>query len=314
MLRWRLLLGTIFIAALIALCWVDHLISPPGLVLLPLALALCGLASQEYLSLLAARGSADAARQPGGSGSGVPQPIAPVVYAGSLAVVLANAIPVFWPTPADPLGALGWPLAALGLAVLAAFMGEMRRYERPGGVMERLGLSVLGIAYCGLLLAFVVQLRLLGPDSGHRGAWGVAAIASLVIVVKMCDIGAYTFGRLLGRHKMTPVLSPGKTWEGAAGGLVLACLGSWLALNWLAPAMSADLSPRPAWSWLGYGAIVGIAGILGDLAESLVKRDVGRKDSSSWMPGFGGVLDLLDSVLFAAPVALLCWKLGLAAA
>jgi phosphatidate cytidylyltransferase len=146
------------------------------------------------------------------------------------------------------------------------------------------------------------------------GRFGIAAIASLAIVVKMCDIGAYTFGRLLGRRKMTPVLSPGKTWEGAVGGLAFACLGSWLALNWLAPALSAGLAPRSAWCWLGYGLFVGIAGILGDLAEPLIKRDVGRKDSSAWMPGFGGVLDLLDSVLFAAPVAFLCWKLGIAAA
>ncbi len=309
MLRWRLLLGTIFIAALIGLCWLDHAISPPGLILLPLALALCVLASQEYLGLLAARSSPAAPQQPGCLARGA-QPIAPLVYAGSLAVVLANAIPVFWSTRPDPLDLLGWPLAAFGLAVLAAFVGEMHRYERPGGVMERLGLTVLGIAYCGLLLAFVVQMRLLAPD-GRIGSWGVAAIASLVIVVKMCDIGAYTFGRLFGRHKMTPVLSPGKTWEGAAGGLAFACLGSWLALNWLAPAMT-DLSPRPVWGWLGYGVIVGIAGMLGDLAESLIKRDVGRKDSSTWMPGFGGVLDLLDSILFAAPVAFICWKLGLA--
>jgi phosphatidate cytidylyltransferase len=299
MLRWRLLLGTVFIAALIGLCWVDHLVTPPGVVLLPLALALCVLGSHEYLGLLAARSGSTAAQQPDR------QPIAPLVYVGSLAVVLVNAIPVFWPTS---LGALGWPLAAFGLAVLAAFVGEMHRYDRPGGVMERLGLTVLGIAYCGLLLAFVVQMRLLGPE-GRIGGWGVAAIASLVIVVKMCDIGAYTFGRLLGRHKMTPVLSPGKTWEGAAGGLAFACLGSWAALNWLAPAMTG-LPPRPMWCWLGYGVIVGIAGILGDLAESLIKRDVGRKDSSTWMPGFGGVLDLLDSVLFAAPVAFLCWKLA----
>jgi phosphatidate cytidylyltransferase len=235
-----------------------------------------------------------------------------VVYVNSFAVVLVNAIPVLWKSEGSALRAmdpLGWPLAAFGIAVLAAFIAEMRRYERPGGVMERLGLSVLGIAYCGLLLAFVVQMRLLGP--GSNGAWGVAAIASLVIVVKMADVGAYTFGRLFGRHKMTPVLSPGKTWEGAAGGLVFCCLGSYLALNWLAPAMTG-LPPRFAWAWLPCGVIVGVAGILGDLAESLIKRDVGRKDSSAWMPGFGGVLDLLDSVLFAAPVAFLCWKLGLA--
>jgi phosphatidate cytidylyltransferase len=312
MLHWRLLLGTIFIAALIGLCWVDHLSSPPGVVLLPLAFVLCVMASKEYLDLLASR-DPQASGGPNGTpaGSTAPSRAYPdpwLVLAGSVSVLLANAIPIFWNTRLEPLG---WPLAAFGLAVLAAFIGEMHRYERPGGVMEGLGLTVLGIAYCGLLLAFVVQMRLLGPDDAtHRGAWGVAAIASLVIVVKMCDVGAYTFGRLFGRHKMTPVLSPGKTWEGATGGLVFACLGSWLALNWLTPSMT-DLLPRPAWAWMAYGLVVGVAGIFGDLAESLIKRDVRRKDSSTWMPGFGGVLDVLDSVLFAAPVAFLLWKLGL---
>jgi phosphatidate cytidylyltransferase len=72
-----------------------------------------------------------------------------------------------------------------------------------------------------------------------------------------------------------------------------------------------NIAAAPAWGWLAYGLIVGVAGMLGDLAESLIKRDLGRKDSSDWMPGFGGVLDVLDSILFAAPVAYLCWALGL---
>ena len=288
MLRWRLLLGTIFIAALIALFWVDHAMAP-GWVLFPLALMLAWLGSGEFLGLVSARGF---------------KPAAAVVYGGSLLVVASNAVPMWWGDAR--LGALGWPLAALGVAVLAAFAAEMRRYERPGEVVERLALAVLGVCYVGLLLSFAAQLRLLGPSC----SWGVPAIASLVIVVKMSDIGAYTVGRLFGRHKMAPVLSPGKTWEGAAGGLVFACLGSWAALHLLFPRMT-DQTPRLDWAWLLYGLLVGGAGMLGDLAESLIKRDVGRKDSSDWLPGFGGVLDLLDSVLLAAPVALLCWKLGL---
>jgi phosphatidate cytidylyltransferase len=286
MLRWRLLLGTLFILVLIGLLWWDHVARPPGLVLFPLALLLSAVAAQEYLGLLAARGL---------------RPEKYVVYAGSVGVVAVNAIPVFWRD--SPLEPLGWPLAAFGLSVLAAFIMEMWRYERPGETMERLALAVLGVAYAGLLMAFIVQMRLLGRD----GEWGVPAIASLVIVVKMSDVGAYTAGRLWGRHKMTPTLSPGKTWEGAAGGMAFACLGSWLALEWLAPLVTGN-SAAPAWYWLAYGLVVGVAGIFGDLAESLIKRDVGRKDSSTWMPGFGGVLDMLDSVLFAGPIAYLMWK------
>jgi phosphatidate cytidylyltransferase len=289
MLRWRLVLGTLFIALLIALCGWDHVAKPPGLVLFPLALLLSAVAAQEYLGLLAARGL---------------RPEKSVVYAGSIAVVGVNVIPIFW-KGSPPLDPLGWPLTAFGLSLLAAFVVEMWRYETPGASMERLALAVLGVAYAGLLMAFIVQMRLLGD-----GGWGVPAIGSLVIVVKMSDIGAFTAGRLWGKHKMTPTLSPGKTWEGAAGGMIFACVGSGLALALLMPLMT-NRPAAPLWAWLSYGLVVGGAGILGDLAESLIKRDVERKDSSAWMPGFGGVLDMLDSVLFAAPIAFLMWKMVL---
>ncbi len=102
-------------------------------------------------------------------------------------------------------------------------------------------------------------------------------------VVKLGDTGAYTVGRLFGRHKMAPVLSPGKTWEGAAGGIVFAVLGSWLVFHLMPQAMGFTLA-QASWSWLLFGPVVGVAGIVGDLAESLFKRDMGRKDSSTWMP------------------------------
>lgn len=185
----------------------------------------------------------------------------------------------------------------------------MQRYQKPGGVTERIAMAVLAQAYVGVLLTFVIQLRFL-----HAGAWGIPALASLIIVVKMGDIGAYTVGRLVGRHKMAPVLSPGKTYEGAVGGIVFACAGAWLALECLLPAIVPQGS-RPQWiagGWLWFGVLVGLAGMLGDLAESLLKRDLGCKDSSPWMPGFGGVLDILDSILLAAPVAYGCWIWGVA--
>ncbi|HEX3870953.1 MAG TPA: CDP-archaeol synthase, partial [Pirellulales bacterium] len=163
---------------------------------------------------------------------------------------------------------------------------------QPGGVTQRIAYATLPMAYVGVLLAFVVLLRLRS----------LASLLALIVVVKLCDIGAYTVGRLVGRHKMTPVLSPGKTWEGALGGIVFGCLGAWLALVVLGPRIS-DMTAPSVSTWLRYGIIVSIAGILGDLAESLLKRDLGHKDSSPWMPGFGGVLDIIDSILLATPVA-----------
>jgi phosphatidate cytidylyltransferase len=118
----------------------------------------------------------------------------------------------------------------------------------------------------------------------------------------MGDTGAYFTGRLLGRHKMAPVLSPKKTWEGAAGGMVAAVLTA-LGINALGPV----LHPLAA---VGFGLTVGIAGLLGDLAESLIKRDCQQKDASQIMPGFGGVLDVVDAIIFAGPVAYawLAWQ------
>jgi phosphatidate cytidylyltransferase len=125
---------------------------------------------------------------------------------------------------------------------------------------------------------------------------GAVALALAIFVPKMCDTGAYFTGRLFGRHKMAPVLSPKKTWEGAAGGIGLAVVTA-VALDQLGPSLSGIAAE------VGFGVTVGAMGMLGDLAESLIKRDCQRKDASQIMPGFGGVLDVVDSIVFAAPVA-----------
>ena len=101
---------------------------------------------------------------------------------------------------------------------------------------------------------------------------------------------------------MTPLLSPKKTWEGAAGGIVLAVVVT-MAVDRLAP---VHLFQEKVWAEIGFGVTVGVAGMLGDLAESLIKRDCQQKDAAQTVPGFGGVLDVVDALLFAAPVAF-CW-------
>jgi phosphatidate cytidylyltransferase len=312
-LRWRLLLGAIFVAALAGLCWLDatHALgAPAGLWLFPLALLLSLAASGEMLGMLAGGSTkliaSDSAKLAINRDT---RPHPALVYAGNFAIVASNGVPLYWPSyPADcPLGRLGWPLCAFAVAVLAAFVVEMIRYRAPGKSTTQLAATILTFGYVGLLLSFIVQLRAIELSRG-----GMVALVSLIAVVKMSDIGAYTVGRLIGRHKMTPVLSPGKTWEGALGGVVSAALAAWLVFGlWVRNDSSLAASAGPTSAWLVYGVLVGIVGLLGDLAESLLKRDLGRKDSSAWMPGYGGVLDLLDSVLFAAPVAYLCWVGGL---
>jgi phosphatidate cytidylyltransferase len=301
MLHWRILLGALLIAALVALCWLDARAGIPGVWLMPLAIVVGLLAGDELLRMFALAGTA---------------PQAWTVHLGNMLIILSNWAPRVWPDAA--LGPLAWPALALAATVLLIFSSEMLRFVEPDAdsrraITERLALALLAVVYVGFMLSFVVALRFVGARDGPVGAWGVTALVSLILVVKLGDTGAYTVGRLVGRHKMAPRLSPGKTIEGAVGGLAASCLGAWIALDWLLPAMKGDhASSGPPWGWIVFGLLVGAAGMLGDLAESLLKRDAGVKNSSAWMPGFGGVLDILDSVLLAAPVAWLCWALGIA--
>jgi phosphatidate cytidylyltransferase len=189
----------------------------------------------------------------------------------------------------------------VGVTVVA-FLLEMYRYSgEPGAAVPRIALTLLAVAYLGLLPCFFVQVRWLTND-----AYVSAVMLALVIFVPKCnDVGAFFTGTFLGKHKMTPVLSPKKTWEGFAGGMLT---GAAIAVFgwWLAPSIFASGIPEA----IAFGLAVGLAGVLGDLAESLIKRDCQTKDASKSIPGFGGVLDVIDSVLFAAPVAYVwfSWK------
>jgi phosphatidate cytidylyltransferase len=305
MLRWRLLLGTVLVAALVGLCALDHRAASHGLWLAP-ALVLFGvLGTREILDLEVAAGL---------------RPAGWAVYLGNLLVLASPWAPLVarwwvgtapggWPPGELPAQGFpdSWLAVSLASAMILAFVGEMVRYEKPGGATANLAASVLAVVYVGVLLACVVHLRL---------QWGVAALGSLLVVVKMGDTGAYVVGRWIGRHKLAPRLSPGKTVEGALGALAFALASSWATFQWLVPLVPPDgvgaaSGDPPWWGWIVFGVGVGGLGMLGDLAESLLKRDGAQKDSSRWLPGFGGVLDVLDSVLLGAPAAYGCWYLGL---
>ena len=111
---------------------------------------------------------------------------------------------------------------AFALGVLAVFLAEMRRFERPGGAMANIAAGVFCLVYVGLMCTFAVQLRVF---------WGVGALAAWIVTVKMGDIGAYTVGRLIGRTQLSPTISPGKTVEGAMGAIVFACAGAYVGFN-----------------------------------------------------------------------------------
>lgn len=157
--------------------------------------------------------------------------------------------------------------------------------------MASAGGSLLAIVYLGVLPGFFLPIRL---------THSAGMVVSVLLMVKSADIGAYAVGRLLGRHKLIAWLSPGKTVEGFLGGLLLAAAVGGVLTHY---------SSEFRW-WQGTlgGIVLGAVGQMGDLLESLLKRDAGVKDSGQ-MPGFGGILDLIDSPLLAAPVAY--WMLKL---
>lgn len=306
MLHWRIILGVLFIAIVGGLAWADYGSIRPGLVMTPLAFIGTFLAAGEIVRLMEAN-------------SATPSPSRYLVIPGALLTVLASCVPMAWPigaeasdaSAASSIGRVGWVAVGLAASGFLVFCAEMLRYRQAGSATVRLALAIFGIAYAGGLMGFVVQLRLLrGGPWGQDGNWGMVALISLIVVVKTNDIGAYFAGRLFGRTQMTPMLSPKKTWEGIAGGFALSIVATMATLGPLAAAMGCH-SGRTTMAWLGgclaYALLVGAAGVGGDLAVSLLKRDAQLKDSSTWMPGFGGMLDVLDSVLFAAPLAFLLW-------
>jgi phosphatidate cytidylyltransferase len=155
----------------------------------------------------------------------------------------------------------------------------------------------------------LLQLRLRNAPS-ELSAWATLfPLISVIATVKLSDTGQYFVGSNFGKRKLAPRLSPKKTWEGAIGGGAAASVLAAVIIIMIQRRVTGLDPPNPLWT-LCFTLTVAVGGVFGDLAESLLKRDAGVKDSSNWMPGLGGVLDLLDSLLFAAPVAYLWFATG----
>ncbi|MCP4708673.1 MAG: phosphatidate cytidylyltransferase [Planctomycetes bacterium] len=164
------------------------------------------------------------------------------------------------------------------------------------GTINNLAGTSFAIIYLGIGYWFIFQIRLLDPLSGT--IWGqIGPLIMFIACVKSSDIGAYFTGRFIGRHKWVPTISPAKTWEGFFGGIVFAVIVASIFAQF-----SNIIDIKLAWL---FGGIMALTGQLGDLLESMLKRDADIKDSAHLIPEFGGVLDLIDSVVAAAPFALL---------
>ncbi len=176
-----------------------------------------------------------------------------------------------------------------GFMIPAMFLYQYVRYGVTG-VMANCGVSCLAVVYLGVLSGFAVAVRV---------EFGVWPLLMFVFVVKSSDIGAYAIGSLVGRHKFSPVVSPGKTWEGMAGAVAAATIVA------VVFAVCCDIITIAWWLAAVFGICFALIGQMGDLAESMMKRDAEQKDAANKVPGFGGVLDIVDSPLVAAPFAYL---------
>ena len=179
-------------------------------------------------------------------------------------------------------------LLFLSTLLLLATLLYQYMYYGTTGVLANCGANCFSICYLGILISFVLGIRI------DFGLWQALMF---VFVVKSADIGAYAIGTLFGRHKFSPKISPSKTWEGMGGAVVMAVV--------VAVAFAAIFDIMQLWVALVFGVFFAFIGQVGDLAESMLKRDAAQKDSASLVPTFGGVLDIIDSPLVAGPFAYL---------
>lgn len=198
-------------------------------------------------------------------------------------------------THAAGLFSLKWLMP--GISVWAVLLGCLFRSDQSKSLAKIAG-SFVTIAYVPGLMQFLLLLLFVGTGATHED--GRMLLVYGILVIKFTDIGAYFTGRACGKHKLIPKISPAKTWEGVLGGIAVAVLMSlgFLAVSgFVISGVSFGLGDA-----ILLGILLSVGGILGDLVESMLKRSAEMKDSGTWIRGMGGLLDVLDSLLFAFPV------------
>jgi phosphatidate cytidylyltransferase len=279
MLKYRLLFGTLmtvfFIAVVIFDGWLDGSLTASAAddkaiegTILCILIAVIIIPAQFELGRLAAA-----------KGLKIFTPVSTVVS-------ILFALSWYWPQLLDTSPKIYLPL----LAVFSLMVLLLYQYIHYGttAVLANCGANYFSIIYLGLLSAFSVAIRI------DFGPW---ALLMFVFVVKCADIGAYATGMLYGRHKFSPKVSPGKTWEGMAGAVVIAVV--------VAICFGVGCDIMVWWLAAVFGFCFAFIGQFGDLAESMIKRDAEQKDAAKKVPGFGGILDIVDSPLLAGPFAYL---------
>lgn len=289
MLKYRLTFGPLLIIALVAVIWLDEFLQAqtrgslgldngiPGLVLIPIMAAAVVVACREIAPIFHALDTRASKR---------------VLTAAAL---LGLATSAFTPDTIASFSGVAITCTAAAIVLVGAML-FYSRHKTTEGVVAATSAALTAFVYLGVMFGFLFVLR------KEFTAWHVLAILA---VTKAYDIGAYFTGRAIGRHKLIPWLSPGKTWEGLAGGLVLAAAVA-AAASAIATAAAGQQPPGAGIGPLraaALGLIIGLVGQAGDLVASVLKRDAGVKDYAKTLPGFGGVLDVIDSPLLVAPIA-----------
>jgi len=284
-LKQRLTFGPLLIILIAALAWVDAWLDgvsapagfpnetfPPGMTVLPVFALLSVMGSREVARIFRAKGV--------DIGTGI------AITVGLLGLAVIGF------TPEDASGTSGFAagITSVVVAFIVGMLYAVRSKQVEGAIAVGSGILLIHV-YMGLMLGLFVLIR------REHSVW---VMIWILATVKSCDIGAFFTGTTIGKHKMIPWLSPKKTWEGLAGGMVTSGLvgmgGAWLLHRSGIDAPSLTIA-------LVMGVIIGGLGQCGDLAASLLKRDGGVKDSGSSLPGFGGVLDIVDSPILVAPFA-----------
>jgi phosphatidate cytidylyltransferase len=192
----------------------------------------------------------------------------------------------------------GLDAAVLVGFLFVIFVRQMWRRAGDREPLEAIAYTVFGLLYIPWLFNFLTKMLFLAPRDLDGALTGQYYAVFLVIVTKFSDMGAYVFGSLFGRHPFAAHISPKKTWEGFGGALLCSVAGAF----WVYAAMPGKLAALRFGDVLFLGLVLGAVAVIGDLAESVVKRSTMAKDSSRLLPGIGGTLDLIDSILFTAPV------------